>query len=70
MPSAADEGYFYVRAEYPKAVQRLKHSIREALARGYLGKSIFGSDFNFSVKIKEGAGAFCVRRRDSPHRFH
>ena len=54
----ADEGYFYVRAEYPKAVQRLKHSIREALARGFLGKNIFGSAFNFSVKIKEGAGAF------------
>jgi NADH:ubiquinone oxidoreductase subunit F (NADH-binding)/NAD-dependent dihydropyrimidine dehydrogenase PreA subunit len=54
----ADEGYIYVRAEYPKAVQRLKHSIREALARGFLGKNIFGSIFNFSIKIKEGAGAF------------
>jgi len=54
----ADEGYIYVRAEYPKAVQRLKHSIREALARGFLGKNIFGSVFNFSIKIKEGAGAF------------
>jgi NADH-quinone oxidoreductase subunit F len=54
----ADEGYIYVRAEYPKAVQRLKHSIREALAKGFLGKNIFGSPFNFSIKIKEGAGAF------------
>ena len=54
----AEEGYIYVRAEYPKAVARLKHSIREALARGFLGKNIFGSNVNFSIKIKEGAGAF------------
>ncbi|OPY76951.1 MAG: NADP-reducing hydrogenase subunit HndC [Syntrophorhabdus sp. PtaU1.Bin153] len=54
----AEEGYIYARAEYPKAVARLKHSIREALARGFLGKNIFGSPVNFSVKIKEGAGAF------------
>ncbi len=54
----ADEGYIYVRAEYPKAVKRLKDSIRTALSRGFLGKNIFGSNFNFSIKIKEGAGAF------------
>ncbi len=54
----AEEGYIYCRAEYPKAVARLKHSIREALARGFLGKNIFGSNVNFSIKIKEGAGAF------------
>ena len=54
----ADEAYIYCRAEYPKAVARLRHSIREALARGYLGKNIFGSNFNFTIKIKEGAGAF------------
>jgi len=54
----ADEGYIYCRAEYPKAVQRLKDSIRKALSMGFLGKNIFGSNFNFSIKIKEGAGAF------------
>ncbi|OPY73071.1 MAG: NADP-reducing hydrogenase subunit HndC [Syntrophorhabdus sp. PtaU1.Bin050] len=54
----AEEGYIYARAEYPKAVARLKHSIREALAKGFLGKNIFGSSVSFSVKIKEGAGAF------------
>ena len=54
----ADEGYIYVRAEYPKAVQRLKDSIRQLLAKGFLGKNIFGSTINFSIKIKEGAGAF------------
>ncbi len=54
----AEVGYIYCRAEYPKAVARLKHSIREALAKGFLGKNIFGSNVNFSIKIKEGAGAF------------
>ena len=54
----ADEGYIYCRAEYPKAVKRLKDSIRVSLSRGYLGKNVFGSDFSFSIKIKEGAGAF------------
>ncbi len=54
----ADEGYIYCRAEYPKAVKRLKDSIRVSLSRGFLGKNVFGSNFSFSVKIKEGAGAF------------
>jgi NADH-quinone oxidoreductase subunit F len=54
----ADEGVIYVRAEYPKAVRRLKDSIQDLLARGYLGKNIFGSKMNFNIKIKEGAGAF------------
>ena len=54
----AAEGYVYVRAEYPKAVQRLRDAIRQLLAKGFLGKHIFGSDMDFSIKIKEGAGAF------------
>jgi NADH-quinone oxidoreductase subunit F len=54
----AEDGYVYARAEYPKAVQRLKDSIRNLLAKGFLGKNIFGSNMNFSIKIKEGAGAF------------
>ncbi|MDD5245579.1 MAG: NADH-ubiquinone oxidoreductase-F iron-sulfur binding region domain-containing protein, partial [Syntrophorhabdaceae bacterium] len=54
----AEDGYIYCRAEYPKAVQRLKDSIRRALGKGFLGKNIFGSNVNFSIKIKEGAGAF------------
>jgi NADH-quinone oxidoreductase subunit F len=54
----AAEGYIYVRAEYPKAVQRLRDAIRQLLARGFLGSNIFGSNTNFSIKIKEGAGAF------------
>ena len=54
----ADEAYIYCRAEYPKAVARLRHSIRESLARGYLGKNVFGSNFSLTIKVKEGAGAF------------
>ncbi len=54
----AEEGFIYVRAEYPKAVQRLRQAIRQALAKGFLGPAIFGSDTSFSVRIKEGAGAF------------
>lgn len=54
----ADEGYIYVRAEYPLAIKRLRVAIEQAEAMGLLGENIFGSDFNFQIHIKEGAGAF------------
>ena len=54
----SDEGYIYVRAEYPLAIKRLKIAIKQAMAEGYLGENIFDSGFNFTIKIKEGAGAF------------
>ena len=54
----ADEGYIYVRAEYPMAVKRLLHSIQKATKKGFLGERIFGSAMNLKIKIKEGAGAF------------
>lgn len=54
----ADEGYLYVRAEYPLAIKRLKIAIKQAEDLGLLGDNIFGSGFNFRLKIKEGAGAF------------
>lgn len=54
----ADEGYIYVRAEYPLAIKRLKVAIAQAEALGLLGDGILGSDFSFHIKIKEGAGAF------------
>jgi len=54
----APDGYIYVRAEYPKAIERLTIAIRQAKERGYLGDRIFGSDFSFHIKLKEGAGAF------------
>jgi len=53
-----DEGYIYCRAEYPLAIERVIKAIKDAEAAGYLGKGVFGSDFNFKLKLKEGAGAF------------
>ena len=54
----ATEGYVYVRAEYPIAVQRLQKAIDDARAYGLLGKDIFGSGFDFDLFIRLGAGAF------------
>ena len=54
----ADEAYIYVRAEYPLAIKRLRKAIADAEARHYLGQNILGSDFSFTIHIKEGAGAF------------
>jgi NADH-quinone oxidoreductase subunit F len=54
----ADAGYIYVRAEYPEAVKRLRHTIAQATARGMLGSNILGQGFQFHVTLKEGAGAF------------
>jgi NADH-quinone oxidoreductase subunit F len=54
----ASEGYVYARAEYPLAVKRLKMAIADSLERGFLGENILGSDFSFTIKVKEGAGAF------------
>lgn len=54
----ADEGYIYVRAEYPLAIKRLRKAIADAEARNFLGKNIMGSNFSFTLHIKEGAGAF------------
>jgi len=54
----SDEGYIYIRAEYPLAIKRLRKAISQCYNRGYLGKNIFGSSISFDIKIKEGAGAF------------
>ena len=54
----ADQGYVYVRAEYPIAVKRLQIAIDQAREYGLLGKGIFGTDFNFDMEIRLGAGAF------------
>jgi len=54
----SDEGVIYVRAEYPKAVARLRQAISQARNKGLLGQRVFGSDFIFDIRIKEGAGAF------------
>ncbi len=54
----AHQGYVYVRAEYPIAVERLGHAIEEAREKGWLGKNIQGSGFDFDLDIRLGAGAF------------
>ncbi len=54
----AKNGYFYVRAEYPIAVNRLKIAVKQAEERGLLGDNILGTDFSFRVHIRLGAGAF------------
>jgi NADH-quinone oxidoreductase subunit F len=54
----ASEGYLYVRAEYPLAIQRLRFAMEQMEKYGLLGENIMGSGFNFHIKIKEGAGAF------------
>jgi NADH-quinone oxidoreductase subunit F len=54
----ADKGYVYIRAEYPIALMRLREAIRQARDAGILGKKIFGTDFDFDIEIRIGAGAF------------
>lgn len=54
----ANQGYVYIRAEYPLAVKRLQIAISEARELGLLGKNILGTDFSFDVDVRLGAGAF------------
>ena len=54
----ASEGYVYCRAEYPLAIKRLENAIVQAKESGLLGQGILGTDFNFELQVKEGAGAF------------
>ena len=54
----ARRGFFYVRAEYPLAVERVKAAVRDARAAGLLGPDILGSGFDFEVEVFQGSGAF------------
>jgi len=54
----SNQGYIYVRAEYPIAVKRLNIAIEQAKEYGVLGNNIFGSDFSFNIELRLGAGAF------------
>ena len=54
----AHNGYIYIRAEYPLAIERLKVAIAQAKERGLMGEDILGSGFDFDVEIRLGAGAF------------
>jgi len=54
----AHHGYVYIRAEYPLAVERLHRAIAQAREKGFLGNKVFGTGFDFDIKVKLGAGAF------------
>ena len=54
----ADQGFVYVRAEYPLAVKNLKTAIKQAEEKGYLGENLFDSEFDFNLEVRVGAGAF------------
>lgn len=56
--TGADNGIFYIRAEYPLAVTRVRNAIEKCYENGILGKSVYDSGFSFNIKIFEGAGAF------------
>ena len=56
--TGAQNGYFYIRAEYPLAIKRIKLAIEKAKEIGLIGKNIFGSNFNFEAEVRTGAGAF------------
>jgi len=53
-----NEGYFYIRAEYPLAVKRIKEALKICRAKNYIGEKILGSGFNLELQVYEGAGAF------------
>ncbi|HEX2977281.1 MAG TPA: NAD(P)H-dependent oxidoreductase subunit E [Bacteroidales bacterium] len=56
--TGADEGIFYIRAEYPLAVTRVRSALKECIAHNIVGSNILGSDFSFNIRVFEGAGAF------------
>ena len=56
--TGATEGIFYIRAEYPLAVSRIKNALKQCYERGILGESVCGSGYSLDIKIFEGAGAF------------
>ncbi len=56
--TGADEGIFYIRAEYPLAVSRVRNALKLCYEKGILGTNILGTGFSFDINIFEGAGAF------------
>ena len=54
----AEKGYFYIRAEYPLAIRRVRNAIKQAHEHGLLGENIFASGFSFDAEVRTGAGAF------------
>jgi NADH-quinone oxidoreductase subunit F len=56
--TGSEQGYIYIRGEYPLATRRLRHAIGEARHRGYLGEDVMGEGFRFDVELRRGAGAY------------
>ncbi|KOG42956.1 NAD(P)H-dependent oxidoreductase subunit E [Streptomyces resistomycificus] len=56
--TGAHQGYLYLRGEYPRAVQRMRHAIEQARARGLLGDDVLGQGYAFDIEIRRGAGAY------------
>ena len=54
----AEQGYVYIRGEYPLAEERLRHAVKQARARGFLGADVMGADFAFDIEVRRGAGAY------------
>jgi NADH:ubiquinone oxidoreductase subunit F (NADH-binding)/(2Fe-2S) ferredoxin/NAD-dependent dihydropyrimidine dehydrogenase PreA subunit len=54
----ASSGFFYIRAEYPLAIKRIKQAIEQARSMGLIGNNIFGTEFSFDAEVRTGAGAF------------
>jgi len=54
----ASQGFFYIRAEYPLAIKRIRHAIEQAKGMGLMGENIFGTNFCFDAEVRTGAGAF------------
>ena len=54
----SSQGFIYIRAEYPLAIERLEKALTAAREKGLLGKNILGSDFSFDIELRWGAGAF------------
>jgi NADH-quinone oxidoreductase subunit F len=56
--TGSEQGYIYIRGEYPLAHERLEHAVREARRNGYLGSDVAGAGFAFDIEIRRGAGAY------------
>jgi NADH-quinone oxidoreductase subunit F len=54
----SEQGYIYIRGEYPQAEARLRHAVSQARARGFLGPDVMGEGFDFDIEVRRGAGAY------------
>ncbi len=63
----SDQGFVYVRNEYPLAVKNLSIAINAATEYGLLGKNILGSGFDFTIEVSRGRWCFCLRRINSAY---